>query len=244
MIFETIASNFVVSVGNSMRARKIDEKMEDKILQNGLYHITTKEASEKILNEEGEAYFKTSSAISSYLTGFRKSVFFFSEISDKDIIQRNLQGNKEEMVMIHIPPEEVFKLLESNKLRYRTGDEAVMHIGEIRTKGNVYPLEEVVDKENFEGFKKYSDQNMARRLVSDFKLFGEFIKDSYSKTFNEIKDFIVKDDKKAEIEMIKKTKDYNLEINDKNNKKENINKLVNEIYSQLLGIKIPSILVD
>lgn len=145
MLFETL----VPSLMNGMLARDLTNEQKAKILENGLYHLTSAESADLIMDDDGVAHFKPSNSISSYSTLGKKSVFMFPEKPSFFDIVRNIKDfsteDLEQRKFIHIAGKDALAILE--QLKYRPMDYATMFPGELEIPAQVLDFETVYKKE-------------------------------------------------------------------------------------------------
>lgn len=174
----------VPSLINGMLARELTPEQKAKILENGLYHFTSEESANKILDKNGIAHFKPSDRISSYSMLGRKSVFMFAGKPSVFDIVRNIKGFNLDKVkdkrFIHIKGEDALNIVE--KLKYRPTDYATMFPGELNIPAQVMTFEQVFEKE-----LKNSIEEKTTFLDDFKKAFSNTIGNGYKELYNKIK---------------------------------------------------------
>lgn len=182
------ACSLISSAVYSSASRSLSKEITDKIMEHGLYHVTSDRNADKIL-EQGKM--RPSGYIGSYSTPGRKSCFFFSGIPTASDLMWNIKEINPELTVVKITPE----TLKENpdfvkKLTYRKIDGAIMYKGTCKA-----PMEkskllftlkdgkpEVIEDRNGFGerteehsksqryLKEFSQKNFLSRMTTYFKL--------------------------------------------------------------------------
>lgn len=115
--------------------RHINEKMDERIKKEGLYHITRRDLVPLIVDANGIAHFRPSNRWNSWSNLFRESVFFFVGKPTRfryilNIIDPLKPFKKKDLVVLHVKGEDIDDNI-IKKLRWRPVDKTIMHLGEL-----------------------------------------------------------------------------------------------------------------
>ena len=175
---------FTPSLINGMLGRELTAEQKAKILENGLYRLTTDAAAKQILDENGIAHFKPSNRVSSYSMLGKKSVFMYSQKPSMFDIIRNIKDFSLDKVsdkrFIHIKGVDALNIIED--LKFRPNDYAAMYPGRLDIPAEVFTFEQVYEKE-----LKNSITEKLGVVESLRKAFSSTIVNGYKEIYNKIK---------------------------------------------------------
>lgn len=125
----------------SMVGHRPTTKQIEKLLENGLVHVTKEEYTSSIQNRWA-IHLKASSIFASYSTFGVRSAFFFCGEPTAFGRLFNFSGNDtiDSNVAVKLEKSVVLNLLSQNRIRIRPIDGAVIVKGEVRARGSIINL--------------------------------------------------------------------------------------------------------